>query len=94
MSNSESTGSAKVIGALIAGAAAGAALGILFAPDKGSETRKKIFKGAKDMACDVTDRVKETVEQVYNKAENAFASAGSSQETNSGAKNDLPQSHL
>jgi gas vesicle protein len=48
MENSDN--SAKLIGALIAGAAIGAVIGILFAPDKGSETRKKVMDGAADLA--------------------------------------------
>lgn len=47
MENSNSTG--KLVGALLVGAAIGGILGILFAPEKGSETRKKLFSKGKDL---------------------------------------------
>ncbi len=47
VASSSNTG--KIVGAAVAGAVVGAALGVLFAPDKGSETRKKIAGGAKDL---------------------------------------------
>jgi gas vesicle protein len=40
----------KIMTAVAAGAAAGALLGVLFAPDKGSETRKKITVKGKELA--------------------------------------------
>lgn len=42
--------SSKTITALLAGAAVGALAGILFAPDKGSATRKKITDKTGDLA--------------------------------------------
>lgn len=48
--------SGKILAAVAAGIAAGAVLGILFAPDKGSETRRKINERGKKMADDVKER--------------------------------------
>ena len=49
----------KILTALAAGAAAGAILGILFAPDKGSETRRKIGEQKKKIADDLKDKFSE-----------------------------------
>ena len=46
----------KVMVALLAGLAAGAALGILFAPEKGEETRDKLSESLKNLG----DSIKET----------------------------------
>ena len=51
----------KILLAAVTGLAAGIALGILFAPDKGSETRKKIRKTVDDL----TDRIGETMEEQF-----------------------------
>lgn len=67
MQNSNDT--AKVIGALLLGAITGAALGVLFAPNRGSETRSKLVDGAKDLAGDLKRKIKDEVNSLRNKAE-------------------------
>ena len=53
----------KLISALLVGAAIGGALGILLAPDKGSETRKKIS----DKSSDLTGAVKDKFDSIVKK---------------------------
>jgi gas vesicle protein len=67
MKNSNDTG--KVIGALLVGTLLGAALGVLFAPYKGSKTRGKLVQGAKEIAEDLMEKVKEEATALRNKAE-------------------------
>lgn len=49
----------KILTAFAIGAAAGAVLGILFAPDKGSETRRKINEQGKKVSEDLKNRFNE-----------------------------------
>jgi len=54
--------SGKIVTALLAGLAAGAVLGVLFAPEKGSETRDKI----NDSLADLGDALKERAEEQFD----------------------------
>jgi gas vesicle protein len=64
----------------ISGIAAGAVLGILFAPDKGSETRKKIKSKGNDLTDDVKSKLdglaskfSKQVDSAKNKGEEILA---------------------
>lgn len=59
-----SNNNTKLLGALLLGSAIGAGLGILFAPRKGSETRRKIMNKGNDL----TDSLKDKVDSVKEKA--------------------------
>jgi gas vesicle protein len=61
--------SGKVFLGLLAGIAAGAVLGVLFAPDKGTETRKKISKKSKDLVDEVKNKYDDFVRGVNEKVE-------------------------
>ena len=62
MSNKSNT-----VAAILAGAAVGAALGILFAPDKGSKTRAKIKEGIDDAKHNLQDSFEASSEVIRDK---------------------------
>ena len=61
MGNSNNNG--KLLGAIVLGAAIGGVLGILFAPAKGSDTRKKLSSKDNELA----DAVKEQYGEIMDK---------------------------
>ncbi len=57
--------SSKVLVAIVAGVALGASLGVLFAPDKGTDVRRKIG----DQARKATDNLRHSADKLRNKAD-------------------------
>jgi gas vesicle protein len=66
--------SGKLILGILAGLAAGAALGVLFAPDKGTETRRKITKKSVDLTDAVKEKINEFIDGIVDKYETSRTS--------------------
>jgi gas vesicle protein len=71
----------KVITGILIGAAAGAVLGVLFAPDKGTATRNKIAKKGSDFTSELKDKFGQLVDNIVSKFESAQDEAGDLAET-------------
>jgi len=54
--------SGKVITGIVVGAAVGAVIGVLYAPVKGSTTRKRIARRSTDYAEDVKEKFNESID--------------------------------
>jgi len=71
---SKNTGQSMI--ALLTGAAIGAGIAILYAPDKGSKTRGKIRKGAQRAQRDLEAKLREAKGIIGAKAESVKANVG------------------
>lgn len=56
----------KIIAATLAGVATGALLGLLFAPEKGEETRRKISETYSDLSDTIRNKVSDLVDTIKN----------------------------
>jgi gas vesicle protein len=66
----------KVLVGVVAGLAAGAILGILFAPDKGTETRRKISQKGTDLTNSIKTKFSSMVDGVVDEYEIVKGKAG------------------
>lgn len=79
----------KVLIGVLAGIAVGSILGILFAPEKGSVTRKKISAKSEDLKEELSEKFNEFLDDVNEKFEQVKDEAGKVKAKAESVKNDV-----
>ena len=79
----------KVLLGVLAGLAVGSLLGILFAPEKGSVTRKKISTKGHDLKEELTEKFNEFLDDINEKIEEVKDEAGKVQAKAESVINDV-----
>lgn len=81
----------KVLLGILGGVAAGALLGILLAPDKGSNTRKKIIKKGEDYVDGVKEKFNNMMDDVNEKIETVMRDAANMARRNKAKVNSVKE---
>ncbi|MBA3899770.1 MAG: YtxH domain-containing protein [Bacteroidetes bacterium] len=74
----------KTFWTFLTGVTAGAVIALFYAPDRGTETRRKIADSAKRMAGDARSRVEEGIDELSETGERIYNKAGNMAERVSG----------
>jgi len=69
------TSTSKIILGIVGAAAAGAVIGLLLAPEKGTDTRQKVKDAANDWACQLADLFAESKTEFNNIKDKAAKAA-------------------
>lgn len=77
----------KFLAGILLGAAAGAVLGVLFAPDKGSDTRKKIARKTGKLGEDIKAKLDEMTDAIKEKFDSIKGDANDMMDKSRTAKN-------